>query len=56
MQPMHICTGLTSSGDMFQKKMDDIFKQLPNIFATADNILIVCYNHNSADHDKQYTE
>ena len=30
-------------GDMFQRKIDDIFKDLPNVFGTAEDILIVGY-------------
>ena len=32
--------GVTSAGDMFQCKIDEIFKQLPNVFSIVDDILI----------------
>ena len=40
---------------MFQKKCE-IFKELPNVFGIAEDILIVGYNDNGTDHDKQSTE
>ena len=33
--------GLSLANDMFQRKIDEIFKGLPNIFGIADNVLIV---------------
>ena len=32
--------GATPAGDMFQRKIDEIFKELPNVFGIADNILV----------------
>ena len=37
--------------DMFQHKMDKIFKDLPNIFGIANDILIAVNNENGHDHD-----
>ena len=37
---------------MFQWKIDEIFKELPNVFSIADDILAVWYNSNGRDHDK----
>ena len=38
-------------GDMFQCKMDEIFNDMPNIFGIVDNILVIGYNKDGADHD-----
>ena len=39
-------------GDMFQHKIDEIFKGLPIILGTSDNILIVGYDTDDRDHNK----
>ena len=39
------------TGDIFQKKTDEIFKDLPNVFGIEDDILIVGYNADGRDHD-----
>ena len=39
------------AGDMFQRKIDKIFKDLPNVFGFADNILVVGYDRDGKDHD-----
>ena len=33
-------------------RLDDIIKDLPNIFSIIDDILIVAYVNNGRDHDK----
>ena len=33
--------GAAPTGDMFQEKIDEIFKKLPNVFGIADDILVV---------------
>ena len=38
--------------DMFQWKIDEIFKDLSNVFGIADDFLIVRYVADSRDHDK----
>ena len=40
------------AGDMFQWKIDKIFKGLPNVFGIADDILIVGYDAERRDHDE----
>ena len=40
---------------MFQRKMDEIFKGLPNVFGIADDILILGYDADSRDHDRTLT-
>ena len=37
-------------GDMFQRKIDEIFKDLPNVFGIADDILVVGYDVDGKDH------
>ena len=36
---------------MFQHKIGKIFSDMPNMFGTVDNILVIGYNENGADHD-----
>ena len=38
------------AGDMLQDKIDEIFKDLPNVFGIADNILVVGYDSDGKDH------
>ena len=40
-----------SSENIFQRKLDEIFKELPNKFGIAYDILVVGYNQVDADHD-----
>ena len=44
--------GAVPTGHMFQRKIDEIFKDLPNIFGIADDILVAGYESDSIDHDK----
>ena len=44
--------GATPKGDMFQHKIDEIFKDLYNIFGIADDILVVGYHSDGKDHDE----
>ena len=37
---------------MFQQKIDEIFNDMPNVFGTADDILVIGYNEDGTDHDK----
>ena len=36
---------------MFQRKIDEIFKGAPNVFGTADGILVIGYDGNGRDHE-----
>ena len=36
---------------MFQHKIDKIFSNMPNVFGTAYDILVIGYDKNGADHD-----
>ena len=38
-------------GNMFQCKIDKIFSDVPNVFGIMDDILVIGYNENGADHD-----
>ena len=38
--------------DMFQQKIDEIFKCLLNTYGIADDLLIVGYDADCRDHDK----
>ena len=40
------------AGDMFQWKSNEIFEDLPDVFDTADDILVVGYEADGKDHDK----
>ena len=44
--------GVALVGDMFQHKIDHIFKHLPNVFGLADDILIVGYDFDSKDQNR----
>ena len=44
------------AGDKFQHKINDIFKELPNVLSEADDILIEGYDADSKDHDKMLNE
>ena len=48
----HLPFGAALVGDMFQRKIDEIFNDIPNVFGIADNILVIGYNKDGADHDK----
>ena len=44
--------GAVPAGDMFQCKMDKIFNDMPNVFGIADDILVIGYDKDGADHDE----
>ena len=44
--------GVSPAGDMFQRKINKIFKGLLNIFGIADGFLIVGYDADGRDHDQ----
>ena len=43
--------GAAPAGDIFQRKIDEIFKELPNVFDIADDILVVGYDVDGKGHD-----
>ena len=44
--------GAASAGDMFQRKIDEIFKDMQNVFGTVDDILVAGYDSDGKDHGK----
>ena len=44
--------GAALVGDMFQCKIDEIFNDMPNVFGIADDILVIGYKKDRADHDE----
>ena len=48
--------GAAPLGDMFQRKIDEIFKDLPNVFSIADDIWFVGYEADGKDHDEMLQE
>ena len=44
--------GAVPEGNMFQCKLDEIFNNTPNVFRIADDILVIGYSKNGADHDE----
>ena len=43
--------GSALAGDMFQRKIGGIFKDLPNVSGIMDDILVVGCDRDSKDHD-----
>ena len=41
----------TLAGNMFQKRIDELFRGMPNVFGIADDILIAGFNEQGRDHD-----
>ena len=46
----------STTPDMIQCKINEIFKELPNVFGIADNILIVGYNADGKGCDRMLTQ
>ena len=44
--------GAAPAGDMFQRKIDEIFKDMPNVFGIVDDILVAGYEADGTNHDK----
>ena len=44
--------GAALAGDMFQCKIDEIVNDMPNVFGIADDILVIGYDKDGADHDE----
>ena len=40
------------AGDLLQKKIDNIFNELPNVFGTAGDILVVNYDDGTDDDNR----
>ena len=44
--------GVAPIGNMFQHKIDEIFRDLPNVFGFADDMLVVGYDSDGKDHNE----
>ena len=44
--------GTAPAGDMFQRKIGEIFKDIPNAFGIADDVIVAGYETDGRDHDK----
>ena len=47
----HLPFGAVPAGDMFQCKIDEICSNMPNMFGIVDDILVIGYVEDGADHD-----
>ena len=43
--------GAVLAGNMFQRKIDEIFQDIPNVFRIADDKLVAVYEADGKDHD-----
>ena len=39
------------AGDVFQRKINEILKELPNVFGMSDDLLVVGHDQHVTDHD-----
>ena len=44
--------GAAPEGDTFQHKIDKFFNDMPNVFGIADDMLVIGYDKDRADHDE----
>ena len=51
-QYKHLPFGAVPAGNIFQCKIDEIFNDMPNVFGIVDDILIIGYKEDGADHDE----
>ena len=47
-----ITFGAAPAGDMFQRKIDETFKDMPNVFGIMDDTLVAGYGADGTDHDE----
>ena len=50
-QYKHLPFGAVPAGDMFQCKIEKIFSDKPSVFGITDDILVIGYDKDAADHD-----
>ena len=50
-QYMHLPFRAVPVDNMFQCKIDDIFSDMPNVFGIMDDVLVIVYNEDGADHN-----
>ena len=48
----HLPFGAVSAGNMLQCKINEIFNDMPNLFGIVDDILVIGYDKDRADHNK----
>ena len=48
--------GITVAGDVFQRKLDTIFGNLPQVACIADDIIVVGYKEDHSDHDIAFSK
>ena len=48
----HLLFGAVPVGNMFQRKIDEIFNDIPNVFGIANDILVIGYSKDGADQDE----
>ena len=48
----HLPFGVMPAGDVFQCKINTIFNDMPYVFGIADDILVIGYNKDRADHNE----
>ena len=48
--------GISVAGDVFQRKLDTIFGNIPQVTCIADDIMVVGYNEDHSDHDKAFSK
>ena len=48
----HLPFGAALVGNMFQRKINEIFNDISNVFGIADDILLIGYDKDEADHNK----
>ena len=51
-QIQQLTFGSAEKDNMFQRKIDAIFKEMPNVFEIVDDILVAGYEDDGRDHDK----
>ena len=48
--------GISVSGDVFQRKLDTIFSNIPQVACIADDIMVIGYNEDHSDHDRAFSK
>ena len=48
--------GISVAGDVFQRKLDTIFGNLPQVACIADDIIVVGYKEDHSDHDAAFSK
>ena len=50
-QYIRLSSGPVPAGDMFQKMIDGLFNDIPNVFNIANDILVTGFDADDRDHD-----